>query len=196
MSSRWIAACLGLVAFWHGPAQADPIVYTEQAVASGSLGALDFTDSLVTISLAADTSGVAGTSVYFTNEGQATLSIGALGQAALVDPLEVFAYAGATGTILGLTDSNAGADLLDTVLSPGFAYDLTTVLAPVTGPSLINAYFPFATSAGDLDLVLAGDATVSASLQEVPEPASLPLFCGAAALLIALHARRKPITAP
>ena len=197
MSSRWIAACLGLAPIWHGHARADPIIYTEQAIASGSLGGQDFSDSLVTITLSADTGEVVATPFgLLTNAGQATLSVGGIGQAAIVDPLEAFAYASPTGTALGITDPGAASDLLDTVVAPGFSYDLTTALAPVRGPSVINAYFPFATNAGDLDLVLAGDSRFSASLQAVPEPTSMALFGGAAVWLVMLRRRRKAITEP
>jgi hypothetical protein len=197
MSFRWVAACLGLAAFWHGPAWAEPILYTEQAIASGTLGGQDFSDSLVTITLSADTDGVAVTRFgLFTNAGPATVSVGGIGQATLTDSLEAFAYVGPTGTELGITDPSVASDLLDTGLSPAFFYDLTRALAPVSGPSLINANFPFATSDGDLDLVQAGDSSFSASLQPVPEPESFALFGGAVAVLAALRSRRKAITEP
>jgi hypothetical protein len=193
MSSRSGAACAALLALACAGrprcALADPIIYTEQAIATGTLGATDFIDGLVTITLAADTGGVSETpSGFATNTGQASLTLGGVSEGLFLDPLTAFASAGAAGTTLGITDEQAFADVLDTSLPAGLSYDLSGSLAPQTGASLISPNAAFATTNGELNLFLAGDSRFSATVQSVPEPATLALFTGAAALLILLRA--------
>ncbi len=195
LSSCRIAACCLLAVLWHRAAWAEPITYTEQAIATGTLDGREFIDKLVTISLTADTDSVIEAAPgFFTNAGQGTVSIGARA-ASFTDPLETFVYVNPFGTVIGITDPSAFADVLDTSLAPNFFYDLTTPLARVTGASLTSPGASFATSAGYLNLATADPSRFSATLQDVPEPASLPVFLGGAALLLGAR-RRRAITAP
>jgi hypothetical protein len=199
MLSRGGLACLALLALAASArprhALADPVIYTEQAVATGTFGNADFIDSLVTITLTADTSGVTGAGTGFlTNTGQASLTLGGVSEGVFLDPITAFASMGALGTTLGITDLPAFADLLDTGLPAGLAYDLSTSLAPQTGASLISPNASFATTNGELTLFLAGDSTFSANMTSVPEPASLALLGGSAALLLLLRAATRHAT--
>ncbi len=197
MSSR-SSACLTLLALAYASspasAYADPVIYTEQAIATGTLGTSEFTDSLVTITVDADTAGITQARPgLLANTGQASLTLGGVSEGQFLDPMSAFAFSSAFGSALGITDATDFTDLLDTSLPPGLSYGLGNALAPVSGPSLINAYVSFATSQGDLTLFLADDSTFSATVQSVPEPASLALLTGAAALLILLRTTfRKP----
>jgi len=193
MSNRSCAAGLAFLAFACAAsperALADPIIYTEQAIATGTLGASDFIDTLVTITVAADTTGVTQARPgLLTNTGQASLSLGGVSAGQFLDPMSAFAFSDPFGSTLGITDATDFADLLDTSQPRGFSYNLSSALPPVSGASLINAYLSFATSQGDLTLFLAGDSHFSATVESVPEPASLALLAGATALLILLHA--------
>jgi hypothetical protein len=180
-----------LVAALPSAAGAAPITYTEQAIASGSLGSLDFSDTLVTITVTADTSGASGSSGLAFNTGQASVTVGSAGAAAFLDPLTAYVFGGAGSTILGITDGALFADLLDTSLPGGLAYDLTTAIGPLSGTSLFSPAAFFATSAGDLNLLSAGGSTFSADIPAVPEPASLALFGCAAAVLVVLRSKRR-----
>ena len=78
-----------LLAARHG--QAAPITYTEQALASGTLGARVFTNALVTIVFTGDTTNVTGGAGFFTNNlGTATISVAGIGTGTFTSSLFVF----------------------------------------------------------------------------------------------------------
>ncbi len=187
-----LCLCLVATAFLAMPARASPITYTEQAVATGSLGRFDFVNQLVTITVSADSAGViyAGDNEYI-NAGLGTVSVGVSGPASFVDPLSAFVYAGPLKTVLGITDPYGFADVLDADLPPSLPFDLTSAIAPQSGDATINPFFLFATSAGDFDLITARDAVFSASFQPVPEPASRLLLATGLGFALALSRRTK-----
>jgi hypothetical protein len=154
----WLGLAVIVAGGWSGPASGDPIVYIEQAIATGTVGQYDFIDTLVTISLTADTGDVRQTpGGLLYNAGQGSLSVAGVGTGSFLDPLTAFTYASTAGTLIGITDTNraVSADLLDTALPGDVPYDLSTFLAPVTGASLISPNATFATTFGDLNLFLA-----------------------------------------
>ena len=57
------------------PAFAVPITYTEQAVGSGSLDGVAFTDATVVLTMINDTANVTGSAPLFTNYGTSTVSV-------------------------------------------------------------------------------------------------------------------------
>ena len=67
--STLIQAALAILLFGASVVHGATITYTEQATASGKLGANGFSNVLVTITLTADTTGVTGSSGFFTNNG-------------------------------------------------------------------------------------------------------------------------------
>src|SRR3977135_3128278 len=70
--------------------QATPITYTEQAVATGRLGASAFTDALVTLSLTTDTSAVTGPPGFSNvSGGTPPVNVAGLGTATFTDPINI-----------------------------------------------------------------------------------------------------------
>jgi hypothetical protein len=170
-------------------AKADAITYTESATATGSIGATNFTDALVTITFAGDTSNVSGSAGLFTNPvGTATVTIGGIGTFAFTDSLLVFDNQ--PFTAVGISDSTLN-DILDTFGNAAFSsYDLTTSLGPVTGLSGFNAGSTYGTSGGGLVFGnMSADSTFAATTTAaVPEPSSLVLL--GAAIVGLLMVRR------
>jgi hypothetical protein len=181
------------------------------------LGTTTFTDALVTVTLTSDTTGVfeayPGTGVL-ANIGTATLSIDGVATATFNDPngYAVFffpfhpvpgeppvpgsgsalfilqfdgsGYAGGTG-ILGLLDHPSLAAGYDLVSPLGLAGSGGGVATNPDGTPP-----PFSTDAGALRLTSGGDnATVTVTVNAVPEPGSLSLF--AVGSLGAIAARRR-----
>ena len=158
------------------PALADGVTYTETDVASGSLGGTSFSNALVTIAVAGDTStltvGLSGAVEVF---GPATVTVQGIGTASFTDSMYVFDNLSANAA--GISDSTNGSDVLD-IIDPAFGnYLLTTSIGPIIDSS---AFLPmnFGTSGGNF--VLNSDSGMStftaASTATVPEPASLFLL--------------------
>jgi hypothetical protein len=167
-----------------------PIIYTEQAIASGTLGGTTFTDTLITIMLDGDTGNVTGGSEFFSNTvGTFTVNVSGIGTATFTDSMEVFddqvfAPPAAGFGLLGLN----GGSVLDTFNTQFGSYDLTTPIGPISGASFIRPDLFFGTTLGNLNIVSAGDSTFTAST--VPEPSLIPLV--ALGGILACRLKRKP----
>ena len=167
-------AVLGSLLGGVGYAAAASITYTEQTVGTGRLGADSFTNALVTITFAGDTTNVYNyePGVLLNSVGTALVTIVGVGTASFTDSLAVFDHQ--PEQAFGIVDLTAGSDVLD-LQHPAFAtYDLRTSLGAVSGPAFVYAEETFNTTQGEFRLTAAGDATVTAST--VPEPSSFLLL--------------------
>lgn len=161
-----------------GTAFAGSITYTEQAVASGTIGDTPFTDALVTLTAVGDTSNVTGGGGFFTNDIGAnvvTVNIQGVGTFTFTDDVYIFDNQGAGAA--GFASNTAGGSILDT-FDPAFTtYDLTTSIGPITNSSFIRPDLFYGTTGGSLNLQTAGNSTFTAVTGTgVPEPATLSLL--------------------
>jgi len=184
-------------------ASANPITYTQSAIASGSLGSNSFSSALVTITFLADTSGVSCVGANdCTNHGTMSVSIAGIGTATFTDS-GVLAFISSTGVLnqptptVGVADpvvAGMPAIILDTGSSAFAGYSLMTSIGPITGAAFINSGFAFPTSDGNftLDFINSNQSTFSASV--VPGPivgAGLPGLILAGGGLLAWWRRRR-----
>lgn len=169
-----------------------PITYTEQVVASGTLGTATFTDALITIGLSGDTGNVTGGSGFFTNMvGTFTVDISGVGEAVFTDSMEVFVNQAFSPPAAGFGDISTGGSVLDTFNSVFASYDLTTPIGPISGGSFIRPDLSFGTTLGALNITSAGDSTFTASTSAVPEPASRIFLAAAIAAILVYRVRRR-----
>jgi hypothetical protein len=126
-----------------------PIIYTEQALASGTLGGRTFTNALITMTLVGNTGNVTGGGGFFTNTvGTFTLNVSGIGTATFTDSMEVFDNQTLSPAAAGFGDNTAGGSVLDTFNSVFASYDLTSGIGPVSGPSFIWPDLSFGTTLG------------------------------------------------
>lgn len=182
-----LAAAAAILGF-QTIARADLITYTEEVTATGSLGAIDFRNALVTISFMGDTPNVTNPSagVFDNFPGLATLSIaGISGTATFTD--KIGAFSNQSLNLAGISDFTSNLLILDTT-SRGFrSYGLTTDIGPVRGRAGSNDGFTFATNKGDFVFTSIGRmSTFSAALTPVPEPVSYG-FVGAGVILLGIY---------
>ncbi len=157
-------------------ASAGTITYTEQAVASGTLGANSFTNATVILTLTGDTTNVVnqGGGFFSNTVGTFTGFVGGIGTFTFTDSLQVFDNQVFSPPAAGFGSLTAGGSILDTFSNVFATYDLTTAIGPITGASFIRPDLFFGTSLGTLNIQSAGDSTFTATA--VPEPGSLLLL--------------------
>ena len=162
-------------------ASALPITYEQLVTASGSLGASDFTNALVTLTAMADTTEVAQLAggAFRVQSSSATVNVMGVGFGTFTIPTVMFVnQGGSTAGLYSGTLATPGPDILDIVVAAIATYDLKTAIGPVSGASIFNAT-AFATTAGNFNLTSAGTVTFTATLNQtaVPEePSTLALF--------------------
>ncbi len=173
-----LAAALSLVA--GVSAHANPITYTVTDTGSGTLGSTAFTNALITVSFAGDTSNVTGGGGTYSNSvGTGTVQIGS-------GP--VYTFTAATGSEFFVNQTFAppaagigasAGSILDTEANIFATYNGTTALGPVTGAVFYRPDLAFATNVGNFVINSAGansifTATIATSV--TPEPSSLMLL--------------------
>ena len=163
-----------------GWANAATITYTESATASGSLGGTAFSGSLITLTFIGNSSNVAGSSGFFTNEvGTIAINIASLGATAnLTDVAQIFVNQTFSPPAAGFADATVGFSILDTFDNAFGTYGLTTAIGPITDTNFINSGLGFATNHGTFVINSAGNSTFTASLgsASTPEPATIALL--------------------
>src|ERR1035438_4903725 len=103
-----------------GPAVAGSITYTEESMASGTVGTNSFFDVFVTLTMVGDTANVTGGGGFFTNYGTMTINIPGTGFATFTDITSVFVNQGYPAVGMATTFGS----ILDTVDSSVSTYDL------------------------------------------------------------------------
>ena len=172
-----LTLAIGLLSLAH-QAQATPITYTDTVTGTGALGALPFTNALVTISLTGDTSTVFGDPIP-RDFGSATVNVSGVGTATFTDPL-MWAIDNQANQLAGIADVTAGLCLLGTRNGAFALYDLRSFIGPISGAVAFNSGALFPTTLGNFALnTVAGNtstfAAVPAVTAAVPEPASVIL---------------------
>ena len=196
-------------------AEAAPITYVQTGIASGSIGGQDFTDVLVVVTLTGDTANVIPDpfapdfpcSFCFANPGLVTVEIPGIGTALVTDPTGIWVFGQpvdvddnpntpvAPGVVIGTVDDppllNSFTGLGGTL---GFAlldYDLTTSLATVGG-ILSGVGYPTGlfvnTTLGSLTFtenIETDSGSFTATVTDVPEPATMLLFGSGIAAVVA-----------
>jgi len=198
------AAVLGLVVGVAGPARAGLIrTYEETAIASGSLGAISFTNAEIQLISSADTSNVLkghvlGTDYYYVSNISLTINVAGIGTATFTDPTLTLTY---PYNQAGFYDVGVGFILLtyNQVLA---TYDLKSDIGPVPPENgqYQSDFRPSPTTLGVLQFTYSGGIDTPPTFQSpaaVPEPSSLTLaglaaMCGTAyGLARKRRARRK-----
>ncbi len=172
------------------------LTYTEQTIATGSLGGTAFTNALVTLSLTGNTAAITEplTNVFAIVD-PATVAIGGLGTASFTDQIQV--VDNETVGVAGFGDISAGFAIQATNNAAFATYNLGTAIGPVSGSTTFNSGQSFATDRGAFILTSVGGSTFTASAASVPEPVeAAPAALTLGAVLVLAGMRRKAVTLP
>jgi hypothetical protein len=167
------------------PASAALFTYTETGFLSGSLNGVAFTDNLITITGAGDTSQISGGPDVFLLALPVSFTLSGGGSGMFTDSMQV--VSNQTDERAGFGDVTLNRALLFTVSTAFATYDLSTAIGPENGSAAFNHNAAFGTSAGDLVTdSFRGVATFTAIASTVPEPSTWAMMLiGFAGLSIA-----------
>lgn len=186
----WIAAMFFVpMAVVENRATAATITFTETITASGSLGANDFTNALVTITAIANTSAVHSipgfSGALGVNDTSATITVAGIGTATFNGPVMTFVNTklDVAGIDTGRINNPGVADILDVKNSAFSAYSLTSSIGPVSGPAA-GGPGPYATTLDGFLANLTFDSFTGLSgtfEATIPEPSTF--VCATSAVL-------------
>ncbi|RYG46159.1 PEP-CTERM sorting domain-containing protein [bacterium] len=163
-------------------ASAVPITYTTTAIGSGTFNGTSYSNTKFTLTGTAETSDVVSSTFYSTIPVSLSVSVEGLGSDSLSG-----AYTLNRAIPFGIyfSSNTFHETILGTSTSDLWFYDLISAVGPITGRSELSpGNQAFATAGGSFSIDSAGDSTFSASLNAVPEPASMAaLGLGGLALL-------------
>lgn len=172
---------------WAGPAQATPITYTDSGTGSGVLDGTPFTNALVTVTFAGDTSNVApfgdpGCPSCLVNVPalKATVNVAGVGTDTFTDVVGIIDIPVADpdlGNKAGVVFVDAapgtsGLTILITASNALLGYNLISNIGPISGDMLF-ADPVFSTKSGTFRWT--APPTISTFTASVPEPASILL---------------------
>lgn len=182
--------------------QASSITFKLSGIATGTLGATDFTNATFEIDSAGDTDMVAfippvppfGGAQYLLNPlTSTTLSIQSIGSAILTDNLQEFATQSSLvfGPFGGLGTST-GVVLLAIENGSFNGYALASSIGPLSGGSVLNAGTGFNTSSGTLVIrSFSGTFQATVGSAAAPEPGSMALMSLAGLTFLAFRQRNR-----
>jgi hypothetical protein len=193
-----LAALIAVSIAFPNETHAQDITYTETGFLTGTLNSVGFTDAAVTLTTVADTANLYSTpyiggSTFYMVPGTTTIKIAGFSLATFNGPytfgaISMAGFPSPGDLLVGIGDISNGWTVLGNIqVAP--AYDLSTS-ATYTHGSWGN-YETYSTTAGDLVTSnTIGDATFTATVSNVPEPASAMLF-GLGTLALAGIRRRR-----
>jgi hypothetical protein len=168
-----VLGCFGL------NADASPISYEFTGIASGDLNGVNFNNTRFQFVLTGDTSNVQnlGDGLYHNLASSVTFNIAGVGSGTMLDKYVVFSNQ--PYNAVGFSSSGTGFDLdrVDDWASSLATYQLTTSLAPTSGPRGVAGQFDSdPTTAGLLNLSTGFDVAFQAMTISSPEPATVTLL--------------------
>lgn len=170
-------------------AHADTITYTESAIGSGSLGKMDFTNALITITATGDTSSVVNVGSIFIIILPTELTVEGIGSTMFTDIIQF--VSNNTAEDAGVGDNTNGDGVMFTRNSVFGSYDLQTGIAATSGPAGYDSSASFNTGDGLFVITSLTTSTFEANeTPAVPEPSTIALL-GTGILGLAGAARRK-----
>ena len=188
---RCAAGAIGMC-LMAGMARGTPIIYQETATATGSLNGSGFSNAMVTLTAATDTTTITQNgSIFSAPNLTLTGTISGFGGS--------FTFTDATLTVdnqgvsrAGFGDFSNNLAILFVGAAPFATYDLTTSIGPISGTPVFNPGTAFATTAGNFILNSVSTASFQATLgpAAVPEPATI-VSAGLATALCLGYARRR-----
>jgi hypothetical protein len=177
------AVVLGMMVAAVPQAEAAPIIYTETAVGSGTLGTTSFTNAAITLTSTADTTNVTNplASFFGVTNTSAQVTVDSLGTATFTISTDTFDNQTFSPPAAGV-GATSGGSILDTLNTAFATYNLKSSIGPVSGAAFIVPGQAFGTNLGNFVLnSISGNVTFQATIgTAVPEPTSLVM--GATAL--------------
>jgi PEP-CTERM motif len=168
---------LSLVLLCSSAANAIPIVYTVSEDATGTLGKTSFTNEILTLSFAADTSNVIQVvpGFFSNNMGVGTIFLNGVDVATFTETVRFFDAQGVS--VAGIGSVPQLTSILQTTNSVFSSYSGLTSIGPVSGNAFSTLSDNFSTTAGVLNISsISGSSTFTAVATSVPEPSTLAFF--------------------